>query len=141
MSDPHHPAGVARPQGMFWWLRGRSSRREYWLYIAVLFGLSFLLSHAPPAVNLVFTATMLFVQIRRVHDFGRSGWWAVAAVFAPLLPVVPLFYFYGEMVAVGVGVVVELALIALVGAIPGDPGDNRFGPPPAFTARRVLTGR
>lgn len=126
---------------MFWWLKGRSNRREYWTYMAGLTAVSFLLSHAPPVVNLAFSVIMLLVQIRRLHDVGRSGWWAAAAIVAPIPPSIALFYLAGEDVGLGVGLALGLALIVLIGALPGDPGENRFGPAPPFTLRRTLTGR
>lgn len=141
MSDPHHPAGVAQARDAFRWPWGRSSRREYWLYMALLTAVSFLLSHAPPIMNFAFSVVMLLVQVRRVHDLGRSGWWAAAALVAPIPPSITLFYLAGEDVALAVGLVIGVVLITLIGALPGEPGVNRFGPPPPFTLRRVLTGR
>jgi uncharacterized membrane protein YhaH (DUF805 family) len=87
------------------------------------------------------TVVVMFVQVRRAHDFGRSGWWGVAATVTPLLIVVPMFYVAGETVAAVVGIAVELILLVLLGALPGDVGENRFGPPPPFTARQILVGR
>ena len=40
MTDPHDPAGVARPQGRFQWLRHRAGRREYWAYVGALIVIS-----------------------------------------------------------------------------------------------------
>ncbi len=141
MSDPHDPVGVAKPRGWFWWLAGRAGRREYWLYVGLLVLLSLVLSHSPPIVHLGFAAALLFVQIRRLHDYGRSAWWAVAATLAPLILVAALFYLAGEDIATLVGTAIELILLVLIGALPGDAGHNRFGPPPPFTVRRALTGR
>ena len=140
MADPHNPIGVAKPQG-FWWLAGRAGRREYWLYVGLLILLSLVLSHSPPIMRLGFAAALLFVQIRRLHDYGRSAWWAVAATLMPLILVALLFYLAGEDIAMLVGTAIELILLVLIGALPGDAGDNRFGPPPPFTVRRALTGR
>jgi uncharacterized membrane protein YhaH (DUF805 family) len=141
MTDPHDPAGVAKPRGAFWWLRGRAGRREYGVYMVLLFAVSFVLSYATPVVNGGLTAVLMFGQIRRLHDFNRSGWWAVGASFAPLIPALPLLLGGQEDLGLAVGFLVELALLIVIGVIPGSPGDNRFGPPPPFTARRVLTGR
>lgn len=141
LTDPHDPIGVAKPQGWFWWLGGRASRREYWVYVGLLILLSLVLRYAPPIVGLVFNMVLIFVQIRRLHDFGRSGWWAAAAMLASLVPAAPLVFLAGEGVAILVGTAIALVLIVLIGALRGDVGDNRFGPPPLFTVRRVFTGR
>jgi uncharacterized membrane protein YhaH (DUF805 family) len=141
MSDPHDPVGVAKPTGWFWWLAGRAGRREYWTWIGLLFAIGFIFSHAPPAINFAEALAMMFVQIRRTHDLGRSGWWGVAATLAPLLPLFPLFYLAGEDVAIVVGLALELTLLITLGALPGTVGANRFGPQPPFTLRQVLIGR
>lgn len=58
---------------------GRASRREYWSFwvIAVL-PLSF------PFSLLIVLLPWIGVSIRRMHDIGKSGWWA-------LIPIVSLF--------------------------------------------------
>jgi uncharacterized membrane protein YhaH (DUF805 family) len=142
MSDPHHPAGVARPQGAFWWLRDRAGRREYWAYVGALIVISLFLRFVPPLASLVGTAILAFVQVRRLHDFGRSGWWALGVAVAPLTLGVPVFFATSsEDAAAAVAALVTLGAIVWIGAVPGDPGDNRFGPAPPFSARRLLTGR
>jgi uncharacterized membrane protein YhaH (DUF805 family) len=141
MTDTHDPIGVARPRGWNWWLAGRAGRREYWLWVVLLFAVGFILSHAPPVVSLAESVVMMFVQIRRAHDLGRSGWWGVAAALTPLLAVIPVFYISGENVAIVVGVGLELIALIVLGTLPGEIGGNRFGPPPPFTVRQVLIGR
>jgi uncharacterized membrane protein YhaH (DUF805 family) len=142
MSDPHDAAATAKPSGAFWWLGGRAGRREYGLSVGILFAVGFALSYAAPIVGDGLSAVLIFAQIRRLHDFNRSGWWALAATLTPLVPAIPLMFMSGqEDVGLAVGFLAELALIVVIGVIPGSPGDNRFGPPPPFTARRVLTGR
>ncbi|MBZ7922097.1 DUF805 domain-containing protein [Ensifer adhaerens] len=49
----------------------------------------------------------LVVNIKRWHDHGRSGWWNLA-LFVP--------------------VVGPLLGLVMLGFLPGDEGDNRFGP-------------
>ncbi len=123
----------------FSWLAGRASRREYWINVAVLFGLSLALP-GPPALRLVLTALLAVAQVRRVHDFGRTGWWALVAALAPMA-CFALWPVASQDVVVLVGVAIELALVVAIGAVPGTVSENRFGPPPPFTLRRVLTGR
>lgn len=98
---------------------GRCSRAFYWQFyvipfavLGVLVGLLavFLRTTAP-----IFVAVLLaiwpstVIQIRRWHDFGASGWWALLG----FIPVVSVLVWIG------------------LGLIPADPGPNRFGPNPA----------
>lgn len=140
VADPDNRIAVGKRQG-FRWLAGRAGRREYWLYVGLLVIAGLILRYAPPIVPLAFNAILILVQVRRLHDLGRSGWWAAWATLAPLILGVLLFYVAGEEIATLVGVVLELILVILIGAWPGDPEANRFGPPPPFGMRRALTGR
>ena len=123
-----------------WWLQGRSSRREYWIHVGLLIAVGLALANPAPFMSLVGAVVLLFVQIRRVHDLGRSAWWAFAAFVAPLI-CLPLMRVTSVETVNLVGELLTLMMIALVGAIPGDRAANRFGPTPPFTVRRVLTGR
>jgi uncharacterized membrane protein YhaH (DUF805 family) len=140
LADPHDPIGVAKPQGWSWWIQGRASRREYWTYVGLLIGIGLILQNAAPIVSIIGATALLLVQIRRVHDFGRSGWWAFAALVAPLI-CLPLMLVATVETTNTVGELMTLGLVTVVGAFPGEAGENRFGPPPPFTVRRVLTGR
>jgi uncharacterized membrane protein YhaH (DUF805 family) len=141
MTDPHDRAGVARSEGPMW-LGGRAGRREYWAIVAALALISFVLSTAPPIFGLVLSALLAGIQARRLHDFGRSGWWALAATFVPLIATAAAWFIArSEDIAVAAGAIVAIVAIVWIGAVPGTPGDNRFGPAPPFTVRRVLTGR
>jgi uncharacterized membrane protein YhaH (DUF805 family) len=51
----------------------------------------------------------LAVSARRWHDQDRSGWWSLLLLLFPIGPI---------------------AMVAMLGFIPGTPGPNRFGPPP-----------
>ena len=94
---------------------GRTSRRDFWTY--------FLINLVAYVMALVIARTLallyalavfipnLGMHIRRLHDVGRSGWWL-------LLALIPL-----------VGDILLLVWLAL----PGEPGPNRWGPPPAPT--------
>ena len=53
----------------------------------------------------------------------------------------PLMFVASEDVTLLVGLAIEWAMICWIGAVPGAAGDNRFGPPPPFTLKRVLTAR
>jgi len=103
-------------------LRGRVSRRTFWLYgVAALLGLAVYghavlaiaglpLARAEIVVNLLLLYPALAVSAKRWQDRDRSPWW----VLVTLIPVVGWLW----------------ALIDN-GFVPGTRGRNRFGDPPA----------
>lgn len=61
---------------------------------------------------------MLAAGVRRLHDTGRSGWWLLVS----LVPIV--------------GGIILLVLLASA----GEPGPNRYGPPPGEVPARPDSG-
>jgi uncharacterized membrane protein YhaH (DUF805 family) len=103
---------------------GRASRSEYWwfqlFYIIVAIGISFV-SYAAAntgadsglsSVMLIWelgnVVPLLAVQVRRLHDIDRSGWWC-------LLALVPL---------------IGWIIVLVWDCTEGTGGDNRFGADP-----------
>ena len=67
------------------------------------------------------------VTARRLHDLGRAGWWV-----APLFGLVWLAAFTAPRLQ-WLGGALSLLIVALHALLliwPGEPGFNRFGPPP-----------
>lgn len=94
---------------------GRSNRAEYWWFFAFIFGasifglvLGLIGAIAVLALSLFSVIPSWAVFVRRLHDTGRSGWW----------------WFVGFVPFVG-----SLLLLWFL-CLPGDDGDNRFGPKP-----------
>lgn len=104
---------------------GRSRRKEFWLFIllSVILNLfatvldltvfsSMLIEAEMGIVSAVVVLALLVpslsVQVRRLHDTNRSGWWILLA-FLPILGGLVLLVF---------------------NCLDGTPGDNRFGPDP-----------
>ena len=116
---------------MFFSPRGRIGRRDYWLYSVLNFTFLFLfafvlyavlavLGYARPADGHgggqwaylyapLYIWAGLCLTIKRCHDRGKTGWWALAG----LVPVVGWVW----------------AIVAC-GVLAGAPEENRFGPPP-----------
>lgn len=108
--------------------KGRASRTEYWAFHSFMAATYFASIVAVVAVNwgddplsmmvpvlmasfavlLVFSVPAVSVGVRRLHDAGFSGLWT----FIVLLPYL--------------GLLVLMVLCCL----PGDNGDNRYGPDP-----------
>lgn len=109
------------PSRLYFDLRGRVSRRQFWLHgVLALVGVA-LAAHAllgiarvsqstaDMAVNLLLVWPALAVSVKRWHDRDRSGWW----VLLNLLPVIGWLW----------------ALIDN-GLLRGTPGPNRYGEDP-----------
>ncbi|HEY1414780.1 MAG TPA: DUF805 domain-containing protein [Caulobacteraceae bacterium] len=114
---------------------GRCSRGRFWFAASALFILAILYEAvAQSSVKLLtfwfvypaLLASTACVVSKRLHDRGRSGWWAALVLFgiiliwrapsaARLILALPIILWS----------VVELALLA------GEQGANRFGPNPA----------
>jgi uncharacterized membrane protein YhaH (DUF805 family) len=72
------------------------------------YALGFSLMHMMVFIVLIAGACFfLVVNIKRWHDLGRSGWWNLA-LFVPIV---------GPLLG-----------LVMLGFLPGDEGDNRFGP-------------
>jgi uncharacterized membrane protein YhaH (DUF805 family) len=120
----HRPLRIPDPTSplfVFFALRGRVSRRTFWLFgVLALLGLGLLghallgiagvsQEHADAVVNLLLVWPAIAVSAKRWQDRDRSFWWVLVA----LIPVVGWFW----------------ALLDN-GFVRGTPGINRFGAPP-----------
>ena len=88
---------------------GRATRSEYWWFVLLTFALGFI-----PVIGWLIRLALLLpslsVQVRRLHDLGRSAWWL-------LLLIPPIFIIGGPV-------------LLIMSAFPGTPGPNRYGPDP-----------
>lgn len=98
--------------------QGRAARSEYWWFALALFLVALAVTVLDEALGSADVLPALFaiatflptlaVQVRRLHDINRSGWWV-------LLGLIPLIGF----------------IILVIWFIkPGDAGPNRFGSDP-----------
>lgn len=116
--------------------RGRASVRALWLAQIPLIGISLLvvLVSPQPEIAVGMTPAELYqagmaatpwwhwpvmaalfysglaVATKRFHDQNRSGWWNLLILLFPIGP---------------------LVMVGMLGFIPGNPGPNRYGAPPA----------
>jgi uncharacterized membrane protein YhaH (DUF805 family) len=110
------------PLYIFLSVKGRVSRRTFWLYgVLALLGLGLLLTlllgiagveqgYIETFVNVLLVWPAIAVSAKRWQDRNRAPWW----VLVTLIPVIGWFW----------------ALIDN-GFVKGTPGPNRFGQPPA----------
>lgn len=132
--------------------KGRASRSEFWWFQLFIFGLSLLgsvleggMGHDGQAISGIFAlATFLpalSVQVRRLHDTDRSGWW-IGGFYLVTLLVVTVGTFAGLATGPGpdpAGAFLALGGVAAIGFFAytiamlvfmvqrGTPGPNRFG--------------
>ncbi|MEO8813150.1 MAG: DUF805 domain-containing protein [Caulobacteraceae bacterium] len=113
---------------------GRVARGPAWIAVAVLLVVSAIYEAvAGPTLKLLtfwfvyplLLASAACVLSKRLHDRGRSGWWAALVLFALVL-IWPSQRGATAVVALPVMIwaIVELGVLA------GEQGANRFGPSP-----------
>lgn len=137
---------------------GRSSRPEYWwyalFYVLTLGGLGFgtlffsqeegaaglaLVAFLGPA--LILTVPYFAVGVRRLHDIGRSGWWLsvpLALAFIAEAASGPTAESDLGKALQSLAALSNVALVVFM-AMPGEPGPNKFGEPPAAGAKEART--
>jgi uncharacterized membrane protein YhaH (DUF805 family) len=105
--------------GHYFDFKGRAMRSEFWWFVLFYILISVIIALVlvqtseramSASLGLFFLVTFipyLAVGARRLHDRNRTGWWQ-------LISLVPLGGF----------------LLLYWWAMPGDPGPNRYGPPP-----------
>lgn len=139
-----------RPFRQYFDFKGRSGRAEFWLFalinliaVSLLFwvdrrlGLS-MTQNGPGVLGSVFFFAMVIpfmaVAVRRLHDTGKRGWWALLALGVVLAPfaLIVLFFALGGYYSLLVWVPVFGSIVTfLVFMIrKGDQDENRYGPAP-----------
>lgn len=143
-------------RGLFLTSQGRIGRKDFWIGFLILFVAGLVLG-VIPLLGFVISLALIYPNVcivaKRLHDAGRSGWLAAVPYGAGLLYGVlagvvggaALFTAaaggamtdagaLGALGMVGVlGFVLVLFLLGFllwVGLSKGDPGPNRYGPPP-----------
>jgi uncharacterized membrane protein YhaH (DUF805 family) len=106
---------------------GRARRQEYWMFFLISFIISTVLSGIDRAIGtnsssggllqgiygLAVLLPTIAVNIRRLHDTNRSGWWVLLWLI-PILGWIPVIVFLAQ---------------------DGTPGDNKYGPDPKAAER------
>ena len=107
--------------------QGRASRSEFWwfaLFVFLVYFIAIIIDGAidqsivQPIAGLALFLPSLSVQVRRLHDTDKSGWWS-------LLGIIPL-----------IGSIILLIMCAFKGT----PGTNRFGEDPLLVHENSNTG-
>ena len=130
------PMAAARtPPGVMAGLAGaRMNRKVFLIASAILYALSFGLALLPTGgrgYGSAFTLFFIRLYAARLHDLGRSGWWQLALYLLMIVGVVAVLAAGGSVeLAVLAVVAIQLIFTIVLGAMPGQPDANRFGPAP-----------
>jgi uncharacterized membrane protein YhaH (DUF805 family) len=128
-TQPPSPTGFAGFAG------NRLNRKTYLIASAILLAASIGLGFLPASargVGLAFTLFFIRLYAARLHDLGRSGWWQLVLYGVQIAIVVAVLAVGMQSIdlALGAAFLVQLLFTAVLGAVPGQPGENRFGPSP-----------
>jgi len=77
---------------------------------------------------------LIFICVPRLHDIGKSGWWAAAFFLLEIIVAVVAFSTLSLDAAktvLGLFVLVVVGFLIWLGSVPGQPEPNSFGEPPA----------
>jgi uncharacterized membrane protein YhaH (DUF805 family) len=95
--------------------------------------------------SLILLIPSVAVTVRRLHDIGKSGWWALVFALMSSIPIILASILIGSIeykggtISRGINLLITLAmLISLASvvwfivwlALPGDPNENAYGPVP-----------
>ena len=82
---------------MFSFFTGRSNRQEYWVSVGLLIAVAFLLTFLHmEAASAAITIMWVITWMRRLHDIGRPGWWALVPVVLIIAVVMAGFALGGD---------------------------------------------
>ncbi len=116
---------------------GRINRPTYFLSLAMMatvYGLALAFIPTPPRISEVLA---LFIVVPRLHDIGKTGWWAGAAIlveFVVVFAALPFALAANQedilLIVGGLLAIVFLVLMVWLGCVPGQEGVNAYGEPP-----------
>jgi uncharacterized membrane protein YhaH (DUF805 family) len=125
-------------------LFGRINRARYWAYVTAALALCTIVWIFSPT-GPYFSVFTMFICVPRLHDIGRSGWFALGFSSAEIELATQLFPYrpppFIEVPTAGTMVLAAVVVGAFIwlGVIPGQPGANKFGPPCPPGLRGVLS--
>lgn len=100
--------------------------------MAGVLAIGLVLTALPPAGQSVGAGVVTVAQIRRLHDLGRTGWWVAAILGLQIVAAIGLVTagLPEDTIYLIAGLTTVAAPIILLGALPGEAHENRFGPQP-----------
>jgi uncharacterized membrane protein YhaH (DUF805 family) len=138
--------------------RGRINRRDFWIGFAILFAANIVVGVIPfigQLAGILLMWPQICVHSKRLHDMGRTAWLQVipailTVVFTALALVAggrafmnwtavkhsdgPGSLIVGmigaALIVIGIASLFGFSFVLWIGLSKGEPGANRFGPPP-----------
>lgn len=144
-------------QKLLFSFEGRTRRSHFWIGWLICLGVGVVTGWIPligGLISLLLIWPNLAITVKRLHDMGRTGWFAVIPWIATIVGVIigiatvglsaltnsaaleredPLavFALVGPALgALGFVMLVNLGFLIWIGVTDSQPGDNRFGPNP-----------
>ncbi len=116
--------------------QGRANRAEYWWFVLLNLVLSFVPFISNVAAIVLFLP-LIAVQVRRLHDTGRSAWWLLLELFAAIVLIAggALLYVSPDSIVLAslffiLFLVLQIILLVFM-LLPGDTVKNKYGKVPA----------
>ncbi len=83
-------------------------------------------------ISIVIIIRMLSITVRRWHDQDKGEIWLALAFFPVLTSLFPNLVFYSSvgLFLILAGSIASLVALGVLGFVPGDGGENVYGPPP-----------
>lgn len=111
------------------YLGGRGDRKEYWVVVGGLTLIGVIVSLFGGDIGYATLGPMLFMMVRRLHDFNRSGWWSAAIIMGPPALMIAAAPIAPPETTAPFIILMSLVWTVWLGAVRGDPHENRFGAP------------
>jgi uncharacterized membrane protein YhaH (DUF805 family) len=116
------------------WRKGRINRAQYWASLSVVAAIYAALMVLPhPGHISVSEIVLIIVCVPRLHDLGLTGWIAAIPFGVEIVCAITTFSVMpveAATEAMGFVVIAIAGLLVLLGALPGQKANNRFGPQP-----------
>jgi len=129
---------------------GRVGRAQFWYYVLVAFvlgiGVSIVAAITTHLLSTLFALALLLpnlgMAVRRLHDSGKPGIWALLLLVPVLVQILlglmvfsvgmwgVFGIFYALIQLVSLASLVAVVIIIYFCVQPGEPGSNVYGPPP-----------
>lgn len=126
---------------------GRINRTTYWALVAMLVAITVIARLLIGDTARVSEVVLLWIAVPRLHDIGRSGWWAGGVLGIELAGVIVTLAVLpsvaGVQLAAGLFGLLVIVLMIVLGCLPGEKEANDYGdaPAPGFSSSRSRTPR
>ena len=114
-------------------LNGRTNRATYWFSVGILIAMYAAVYFITSKPVHIAEVVLVILGVPRLHDIGKSGWWAGGVFLAEIVVAVlgvAILPSQIMLAPIGLFVLVVAGLLIWLGCIPGQPHENQYGEPP-----------